>query len=462
MLSLLTLSAAAVAQEAHPAPARPAWRIPSDDEIHAALERRVAMDGAGMVVGVIEDGRRRVVAAGQTGEPGSPPPDGDTIFQVGSLSKPFAALLLADMVTRGEVRLQDPLSNYMPKGVTLAERGRPITLEDLALHVSGLPSMPTNFPLRGKPDPLSAYSESDLRDFLRGWRPGRAPGEKWEYANLGVSLLGRALAQRENTEYEALLKQRVLQPLGMNHTAITLTRAQQKHAALGLDRHGEPAATWEMRTLPASGSLRSSANDLLTLISVWLGRESPLGKAAALQMATRSSVQPAQALGLGVTKVDGREIFAHEGATPGFRAYLAFDPSKSRGIVILENASLDERPGPLAQWLLVGGKLPPAKRAAPRAEVPAARGVLDACEGRYQLESGRLLTVVYVDDHLVVDTAGAGPLLYRSSGDFGFFEPAIGYDLVFKRDAAGRVAGVEWYERGKEGGLTTKGSRLPD
>src|SRR5204862_7039929 len=120
---------------------------------------------------------------------------------------------------------------------------------------------------------------------------------------------------------------------------ILLSHEQAARLAPGLDRYGEPAAVWEMRTLQGSGSLRSSANDLLEFLSYFVDdRPTPLRDAIKLQLSVRSSTRSTQALGWALGKFDGREIFVHEGGKPGYRSLIAFDPTNCRGIVILVNA----------------------------------------------------------------------------------------------------------------------------
>src|SRR5262245_3801613 len=144
--------------------------IPANDEIRKVVAERLTIKGAGMVVGIIEPEGRRVVAVGESHSADGRPLDGDTIFQIGSVTKTFTTLLLADAVRRGEVALDDPAAKYLPRGVTLPERGRPITLRDLATHVSGLPSMPSNLDLRANPDPIAGYTPRDFHEFLSNYQ----------------------------------------------------------------------------------------------------------------------------------------------------------------------------------------------------------------------------------------------------------------------------------------------------
>ena len=393
---------------AQPAPVghcrRCPWEIPTDDAIRQMLAERVRIKGAGAVVGVIEPAGRRVITNGNA-------VNGDTIFQIGSCTKPFTSLLLADMVVRGEVALDDPASKYLPRGVRMP-RARPAhdARQDLATMCRACRRCRRIFAARRSPIPSPAYTPGLLNQFLATYELDRAPGEKWAYSNLGVSVLGRLLAQRAGTNYEALLTERVLGPLGLRDTTISLSKDQARRLAKGLDRYGNRAAIWEMRTLQASGSLRSSANDLLEFLSVYLGqRETALSRAIELQLSVRASVRNAQALGWGTGKVEDREIFAHEGGKPGYRAFIAFDRVKQRGVVVLVNANIELRPSLIGAWIMSGQKLPPTREPpTPRTSVVLDRKTLDSYEGRYELDSGRMLTVVRKGDHLITDTAGGG------------------------------------------------------
>jgi len=122
-------------------------RAPRNDEIRELLLRRIdeQKPSAGMVVGVIELGGRRVVAYGNLAAGDPRTADGDTIFEIGSVTKVFTSLALADMVQRKQVSLDDPPAKYLPERVKMPERsGKSITLHDLSTHTSGLPSLPGN------------------------------------------------------------------------------------------------------------------------------------------------------------------------------------------------------------------------------------------------------------------------------------------------------------------------------
>jgi len=139
--------------------------VPPNPDILKMLVDRIDANrqSVGMVVGVIEPGGRRIVAYGKLDQGDRRMLNGDTVFEIGSVTKVFTSLLLSDMVQRGEVSLTGPVSRYLPAGVKTPQRnGRQITLLDLATHTSGLPRMPTNF----NPDkPYADYTDAQLYEF---------------------------------------------------------------------------------------------------------------------------------------------------------------------------------------------------------------------------------------------------------------------------------------------------------
>jgi serine-type D-Ala-D-Ala carboxypeptidase/endopeptidase len=443
-------------------PAVPVARTaPSADALRAILAQRLEHNGTGIVAGVIDREGRRVVGYGKLSASDPRVPDGETMFQLGSLTKVFTTLLLADMVERGEVRLDDPAGQYLPPGVRMPLRGRPITLRDLATHMSGLPSMPTNYDLAAAPDPYEAYTDARLYDFLSTYVPERAPGENGEYSNLGVALLGRLLAARAGMSYEALLTARVLRPLGMNCTSITLGEDQARRLAPGHDRYLQPVRTWEMANLQGSGSLRSTANDMLLLLAAYLRyRDTPLDRAMRLQLGERIPIDRGwQALGW-VVRTDG--VVRHAGGKQGYRSGLVFDPASGIGAVVLANARTEDQPIDLAMHLVSGTPLPPAPAApSPLAtrEIPFA--LLDRYVGRYRLENGEVLEVARADHRILVHTPGNGVSEFLATGETDFFLNTGNDELTFTLGADGQTTGLLLYGDGRQG-QATPAVRLQD
>jgi len=461
--AVLSLSACAQRQPSASmpvAPQAPQPTFPSDAELKALLAERMRRNGVGEVVGMIDASGRRVVAHGRAGGAEYRALDGDTIFQIGSVTKGLTTLLLADMVQRGEVSLDQPISDFLPPEVRLHIVGRPITLRDLATHRSGLPPMPDNFDLSAEPDPYEAYTVEQLYEFLSSYVPEYAPGAQARYSNLGVSLLGRLLAHRAGTDYETLLSERVLEPLGMKSSAITPTAEQQARVAQGHDRYLRPVRTWEMRVMPASGSLRSSANDMLTLIAAYLGRvDAPLREAMAIQLGERIPTERGwQALGWGI-RADG--IVTHSGGKQGYRSAVAFDPANGRGVVVLANARTYDEPMDLALHLLAGDPLDPAPAAPPRVPiVEVDPALLDRYAGWYCMAGGGILQVARKDRHLLLQTPQLGISEFFPTAPNTFFLDTGNDELAFQIVGQGPV-GIIHYPDGRTG-KSVLGRRLSE
>lgn len=212
--------------------------MPTNDEIRSILVDRIDKQhqSVGIVVGVIDSSGRRIVSYGNLDSGDKRAVDGNTIFEIGSITKVFTSLLLADMVERKEVALTDPVSKYLPAEVKMPERnGRQITLEDLSTHTSGLPRLPSNMKPKDPANPYADYSVEQMYQFLSGYQLTRDPGSQYEYSNLGGGLLGHVLARRAGTDYGTLVRTRICEPLGMNDTRITLSPEEKARFATGYD-----------------------------------------------------------------------------------------------------------------------------------------------------------------------------------------------------------------------------------
>ena len=268
-------------------------KVPGTEKIREILVRHIdrQKQAVGIVVGVIEPDGRRFVAYGNLANGDPRTLDGDSIFEIGSVTKVFTSLLLADMVNRKEVTLDDPAAKYLPENVRMPERnGKSITLHDLSTHSSGLPRLPGNMELKDLRNPYADYGVDDLYQFLSGCTLPRDPGSELEYSNLGAGLLGHLLAYRAGMNYESLIGSRITEPLGMLDTGIALSSSMRQRMATGHNPTLTPVANWDFPTLAGAGALRSSANDMLTFLEAFLGyKESPLAPAMKSMLEVRRS-----------------------------------------------------------------------------------------------------------------------------------------------------------------------------
>jgi CubicO group peptidase (beta-lactamase class C family) len=318
-------------------------------EVKAFLKDKPSL---GLVVGITRPSGRRTYGYGTVTLAGKEQlPAEDTIFEIGSVSKAFTGTLLAELVRSGTVRLDDPVQKYLPADWKVPRRDdRDITLLQLATHTSSLPVQP---PLIGflaltTKDPANPYATFDqarLKQTLKEVKLSRPIGSKFEYSNLGVGLLGHALAQAAKApNYETLLVERLAQPLGLVDTRLQLSTTQVGRFASGYTKEGKPTSCWTFATLEACGGIRSTAHDLLMLIDAALGRKKT-ALTESLKMARepwRETGRRGECVGLCWFQQHGPSgngtMIWHNGGTGGFRSFLAFVPEKGVGVVVLTNA----------------------------------------------------------------------------------------------------------------------------
>jgi len=320
--------------------------VPPDSAILEILVERIERrrHGVGMAVGVIEPQGRRVIVHGKLGRDDPRPVNGDSVFDIGSVTKVFTALLLADMAQRAEVALTDPVAKFLPPEVSVPGRaGRLITVRDLATHTSGLPSMPDDLRPADPTNPFADYSLEQLYGFLSRHELRREVGDAFAYSNVGYALLGNALARHAGASYEALVRSRILAPLGMNSTAIDLSSDPMSRLATGHDSQLQTVSKWALPAFAGAGALRSTANDLLTFLGAVLGyTDSPLATAMAEMLTVRAPTgKPGLDIALGwMVRIRGDdEIVCHGGGTSGYCTFLGYLRKARVGLVVLSNTS---------------------------------------------------------------------------------------------------------------------------
>jgi CubicO group peptidase (beta-lactamase class C family) len=315
----------------------------------------------GIGVGVITPDERQVFGYGTKKIDSGTTPNGQTVFEIGSITKVFTTLVLADMVQKGELRLDDPIRLHLPAGMKLPTRGgKEIRLVDLATHRSGLPRLPPNFwwqEIRSEENPYSGYTPAMLQKFLANHELQRNIGERFVYSNLGVGLLGYILAQKLGTSYEEMVLRRVCRPLGLKDTCISLSATQRERLAWPYAGYGRPASNWDFDALAGCGALRSTADDMLTFLAANLGLvTTDLLPAMQLCHEPRADTdRPGQKIGLGwhieppvgeagdkfVVPLSGGSgaVHWHNGGTGGYHSYAGFMQESRTGVVVLTNTS---------------------------------------------------------------------------------------------------------------------------
>ena len=422
--------------------------LPSDDDVRELIRTYVDNGQAkAIVVGLLEpNGSRRIVTYGEAGA-GAQPLGPNSVFEIGSINKTFTGAILADMVRRGTVRLEDPVSKYLPANVRVPSRnGRQITLLDLATHTSGLPRLPTGYTPRDRANPYAHFEAQHLYEFLGRHELERDPGAEAVYSNLGMGLLGHALARAAGEpSFQALVKARILRPLRMNMTDYGRPAALVPWMTLGHAQGGAAVPYWDVAVLSGAGGLNSTVNDMLTYLDATVGEP-----ASPIEQAMREAHRgyrpgPAPGAELGLAWMPRRRgtqtLLGHGGGTAGYSTYIGFDPAARAGVVVLTNS------GGFDYADFIGRELLNPQR---RVAVALARDALQAYVGTYRLREGLDLRVSSEDGRLFGQATNQPKLpLFAEAPDRLFFR-AVDAQLHFARDPAGRVNGVTLRQGGRE------------
>ena len=404
-------------------------------EIRAIMANRVESGRAvGMVTGIVDEKGRQVLAAGRVSLDSPQPPDGDTVYEIGSVTKVFTSLILADMIEKGEVKPDDPVSKFLPATVKVPSRnGREITLLDLSMQVSGLPRLPDNLNPADPANPYADYDAPKLYDFLSRYTLTRDPGEKYEYSNLAVGLLGHALALKAGMSYEALLRRRIFEPLGMQSTSLTLSDAQKKRLAPGYNDSLKPVKNWDFAVLAGCGAVRSTVNDMLKFVAANLElTDTPLKSAMRRMRAmTKGIGVPDLEIGMAwhvFTKFDTR-IWWHNGGTYGYRSFVGFNPAKKEGVVVLCNTFMDN--DDLGKHILESRYTV----ATFHKEMQLGAAVLEPYVGEYELTPTFKITVTREGSHLFAQASGQPRFEIYAQSEAEFFLKVVDARISFLKDS---------------------------
>ncbi|MFI1727699.1 serine hydrolase domain-containing protein [Streptomyces acidicola] len=314
-----------------------------------------APGASAIAIGLHHKGHRALLVLGHTTHHRHTPANAGTRFEAGSLTKTFTALLAAEQAAHGTLDLHDPLARHLLAGTRLPQRATAITLTHLATHTSALPRLPPGLHRRAGlklfSNPYADFTPDDLLNALARTTLRTTPGTRVRYSNFGVALLGHAITHAAgDTPYPALLRDRVLQPLGLHDTSCTTTPAQAGTQATGY-RYGRARPPLLIPGLSAAGALRTSARDLLALTEALINPATatvPTALRTALRDVPRPRIRLPHGRGLSLIwnirqRPDGSHVYHHSGATCGFTTFAGFNPHHSTALVALANTGPSPR-----------------------------------------------------------------------------------------------------------------------
>lgn len=359
-------------------------------------------------------------------------------FALGNAAAVYSGLLLAEMAAAGRLRLDDPISRYLPAGFRCAdERVCAITLQQLAAQDSGLPPLPANLFPRHPRQPWREYGEAQLLQFLANYRlPEEIPPRE---SALGLVLLSWILGNVENDTFENALRRRVIQPLGLAATGFGDERLLPGH------RDGVEVLPAQASGLAAALELRSSAEDQLKLLQAMLRpADSPLRHSLLLSRQPRNQ-RSSFGLGWRISSASGEDgdwpVVWQASSGEGYAAFIGFRTDRQQAVALLADA--DTSLMPLGLSILGAAPqpaLPPALQPAP--------ADLAEYAGLYEFSPGKALVVRDSGGNLTAQPSGHLAARLRPLGNDLFDMTGSAVQLGFQRDALGRIEALRWAENG--------------
>ncbi|MCG6116664.1 MAG: serine hydrolase [Aquimonas sp.] len=419
-----------------------------DSELAALLGQRLQGDrtGACFAAAVVRpEGVARAVACANAESPRAI--DTDTAFEIGSVSKTLNGLLLQLLIEEGRVQLDDPVQAHLPEGVRMPQFGEaPITLRHLLTHTSGLPSLAPSWRITSPANPYRAIDIEALHGGLASVQLTRAPGERFEYSNLGAMLLSELISRVSGQPFDALARERVFAPLGMSAAHVGAApegvRVAQGHAP-----STQPVAHWDFDpALAGVGGVRASLNDMVAYLQAQLGlRGSPLTASIAVSHAPVHPESGApMAMGWMLAPLNASQVLVHEGGTGGFSSFVAFTQDRSRGVVVLSDTAMTSLGGLGSVGLhLLDASVP---LGSPRIALDPPAELLEALAGEYRLQAGLKMSLRRRGEALEIQAEGQPAFVmgYDSAGDFY----PVAFDAVLRpRVEEGRASFV-WLQGG--------------
>ena len=374
-----------------------------------------------LAVGWIDGDDRATWLLGKTAKPTL-----TSRFEIGALTEIFTGLLFAQTAIEGKIGQHATLRDAMPQQPFADPHIAEISLDALMTHRAPLPPMPPNLFPADVDDPYADITLRDLSAFIANYR---APDLTPRYSPLDVGLLGVALARSQGSDFNALLLEKILGPLGMSSTGFDDTALLEGHS------RGQVAAHWHFGALGGSAGLRSTLGDLLDFLQANLRPQSSILRAALL-LSRQSRLDTKPQVGIGWNIVDAGSdgqvwpLLWRASVTGGFSAFVGFRTDRQQALVLLSDTDSDLSRIGLA-WLR-GDDAPGAPEPASTVATPRDP---ESYAGLYRFEAGGAELVVRAQGGaMTAQLQGAPAVRLRESQDDVFFARGDALTLSFQRE----------------------------
>jgi serine-type D-Ala-D-Ala carboxypeptidase/endopeptidase len=432
---------------------------PDGDTIKELVEHKISeqKNALGASIAIIENNKIEYYNFGLVKKNGKQVTTSDSLFEIGSISKTFTSMALASMVKEGKVKLSDPVQKYLPASVKMPTKsGKHITLLSLANHTSALPRLANNMPYSDPLDPYADYTVAMMYEFLNGYELPRDIGERLEYSNLAVGLLGHVLGLVDNKSYQQVITDRVLKPMAMLDTFVDVPASHISLYSDGHDANLKKTKHWQLPTLAGAGAIKSNIKDMANYLKANLN-QAPLSETIALtHQSTTNFEAQGQKVGLGwfIAEHKGGSYLWHNGGTGGFRSFMGFDPKTKKGIVILENTTngMDE----LGNAYLTGTLTTLKSDTFDVVLVDEAK--LKRLNGHYELMPGFIMHVTNEAQQLFIQATGQGRFPVAAKSDLEFVNLQAQAKINFELNEEGQAIALVLHQ----GGASRKAPKLSE
>lgn len=392
------------------------------------------------VVGLYDNGKSKVAGFGRMSRDDHSAPQGESIFEIGSISKVFTAILTQTQVNASRLGWDDTIASRLPEAEFASDAVGAITLRELSSHTSGLPRMPDNFAPEDPLDPYRGYGREHMLSFVTALDPNSLE-KNFAYSNLGAGLLGMIAAEAAGADYAEALHKNVLVPLGMIDSGTSVSEENASRLAHGFSE-GADMPNWSgFDALAGAGAILSSADEMLAFIQQNLHGES---FRAALDPIREPQAGGDTGLGWIINDSGEDPVYWHNGGTGGYASFVSMSPAAGTGVVIL-TTSTDYGGVTELGFAQVSGE------AAEKRVVD-----LEPYPGTYQLAPGFVLTVYADGDQLFAQATGQGAFPLTPSDDNEFVFPPADIKVVFELNDSGNAIKLALHQ----GGAITPAPRI--
>lgn len=371
----------------------------------------------------------------------------NTLFEIGSITKTFTSMALANMVNDGKVKLADPVQKYLPDTVKMPVRnGKEITLLSLANHSSALPRLPSNMPFSDPENPYADYTIELMYSFLNDYTLTRDIGDEVEYSNLGAGLLGHVLGLIDNKSYGQVINDRVFTSFGMTNSFVDVPSSQKSLLSNGYKADLTQAKHWQLPTLAGAGAIKSNIIDMARYLQENLRANKDAIQLTHLQTTGFDNQQAKVGLAWFTAAHQNGKYLWHNGGTGGFRSFMAFDRANNKGIVILENTSkgMDS----LGDAYMRGTLTQLKSNILDVKLIDEAK--LARLNGEYELAPGFIMSVTNIAQQLFIQATGQSNLPLVAKSELVFVQTAAGAKITFTLNDKGEAIALTLDQGGQQ------------